>query len=503
MNQLRAGAMLSYLSIIVTIVIALLYTPVMIRSLGQSEYGLYSLIGSAISYFSILDMGLGNAIVRYTARNRALGHIDEEAKLNGMFLVLYTFIGILTVIIGSMFYRYVDNIFGVSLTTIELEKARLMVALLIFNFAVSFPLGVFSSFMEGYEKFIVVKIVSIVRSLLIPCVTLPFLLTGYGSVTLVVVSTVVNISCLLFNVYYCFRNLNIKFFFGRFDYKLLREITGYSFFIFLNAIVGKIYWSSDQIILGIVSGTVPVAVYAVAMQFITLYMMFSTSISDLFFPRLSMMVANNASNHEFTSLMVKVGRIQYVIIAYIFGGFILFGQRFINLWAGFNYSEAYYIILILMISLIIPLIQNVGIFILQAKNLHAFRSIIYIIIAILNIIITFPMAEKFGGIGSAIVTAGSLIIGNIIIMNIYYHRRIGIDMIHFWKSIILLTIPISLSIIISNFIYFLISQDSTLYSLLILVLYSIVYVSLMWIFGFNKYEKHQFILISMRYLKKR
>lgn len=67
-NELKAGAFLSYLSIFVTIVIALLYTPIMLRLLGQSEYGLYSLIGAVVGYLSILDLGLGNAMVRYNAK---------------------------------------------------------------------------------------------------------------------------------------------------------------------------------------------------------------------------------------------------------------------------------------------------------------------------------------------------------------------------------------------------------------------------------------------------
>ena len=122
-NQLKAGALLSYASIFITIIIALLYTPIMLRLLGQSEYGLYSLIGAVVGYLSILDLGLGNAIVRYTARNRALGDKDAESNLNGMFLVLYSFIGFLTVIMGAVLYFNVDNMFGATLTAAEMENA--------------------------------------------------------------------------------------------------------------------------------------------------------------------------------------------------------------------------------------------------------------------------------------------------------------------------------------------------------------------------------------------
>lgn len=73
------GALLSYVNNIATIIVGLAYTPIMLRLLGQSEYGLYSLVGSIVGYLSVLDMGLGDTVVRYTARNR----VDETKKKRG------------------------------------------------------------------------------------------------------------------------------------------------------------------------------------------------------------------------------------------------------------------------------------------------------------------------------------------------------------------------------------------------------------------------------------
>src|SRR5690606_37032000 len=143
-----------------------------------------------------------------------------------------------------------------------------------------------------------------------------------------------------------------------------------------------------------------------------------------------------SSNEEITNEMIKYGRIQYTIMAYILTGFILFGRPFINFWAGTNYDTAYIITLIIMIPLTIPLIQNFGISILYAKNLQKFRSLVLILISILNIIITIPLVQKYSGIGAAIGTAISLTLGNTVIMNVYYHKRIGINMIRFWKNIL-------------------------------------------------------------------
>ncbi|RBP04715.1 O-antigen/teichoic acid export membrane protein, partial [Rossellomorea aquimaris] len=463
MSEMKAGAILSYLSLFITITIALTYTPIMLRLLGQSDFGLYALIGSVAAYFSVMDMGLGNAVVRYTARNKAIGDKGSEANLNGMFLILYTIIGLLTIIIGAIFLKMIDNIFGASLTVSELNKAKIMVVVLIVNFALSFPLSIFGSIMNAYEKFIIVKVVGITRSIMIPIITLSVLFLGYGPISMVVITTVINISCLLFNVFYCFKNLKINFYFGNLDFGLLKEILGYSSFIFLNIIVDQIYWNTDQFILGALTGTLSVAVYAIAMQFITIFKMFSTSISNLFLPRASAMVAKNASNEILTETMIKYGRVQYIIMSYVLSGFILFGYQFITIWAGDNYSNAYYIVLIVMIPLTIPLIQNFGISILQAKNLHGFRSIVYLIIAILNILISIPLVIKYDGIGSAVATGLSLILGHIIIINIYYNRKIGINIILFWKNILQMSIPAALALLTGFLINNFISESEVIY----------------------------------------
>lgn len=499
LNQLKKGAILSYLSLFTSILVALLYTPIMIRLLGQSEYGLYAMIGSLIAYFSVLDLGLGNAIVRYTSRNRAVGDKQIEAKLNGMFLILYLIIGILTILIGAIIYFYIDDIFTNGLSTSELRKAKIMVIIITINFAFSFPLAIFGSIIQAYERFVIFKLVEIVRILAVPIITLPFLYLGFGSVAMVVIVSVVNIGSLLFNLYYCFKYIKIKFHFGKIDLTLLKEILGYSFFVFLGVIVDQIYWNTDQFILGALVGTVSVAIYAIAMQFINMYKRFSTSISGLFLPRASIMVARKSSNEEITNEMIKYGRIQYTIMAYILTGFILFGRPFINFWAGTNYDTAYIITLIIMIPFTIPLIQNFGISILYAKNLQKFRSLVLILISILNIIITIPLVQKYSGIGAAIGTAISLTLGNTVIMNVYYHKRIGINMIRFWKNILVMTIPVLVSLCLGIGMNYIIDFNKFVLIPIGILLYSLIYALLMWYFALNYYEKQLFLSMVSRF----
>ena len=435
MNQRRWGAVLSYLNIILMVVIGLLYTPLMLRLLGQSEYGLYSLIGSVVGYLSVLDMGLGNTLVRYTAKNRVDGTAEREAEINGLFLLLYSVIGLITLAVGTGIYANMDWLFGETLNDGEMQRARIMMVLLIFNFALSFPFSIFASILQAYEKFIFLRVGNILRVVLNPLLVLPFLYWGYGSVMMVVVSTVLNFACLLANWFYCWRYLQVKFKRGHFTQSFLREVAVYSFFIFLNAIMDKIYWGTGQFVLGIVSGTMQVAVYAIAMQFMMMYMNFSSAISGVMLPKVTMMVTNHVSAKELTTLMIRIGRLQYLVVGYLFVMFLLVGEDFIRLWAGEGYITAYPIVLLLMGALLVPLVQNVGIAILQAMNLNRYRMTAYTICAFIALLISFPLAKQYGGLGCAIATAGSLILSTGLIMNRYYAQKVKLDIIHFWKNI--------------------------------------------------------------------
>lgn len=489
-DQLKTGAILSYILLGLSSFISILYTPIMLRLLGQSEYGLFSLANSIIGYLGILDFGLSNAVVRYTAKYHALNDKDGEENLHGMFIIVYSILSIIVLIAGAIVILNVEKFFISTLSFEELNRMKVIMLIMIFNLAISFPFGVFDGIMIAYEHFVFPKIVGIVRVILNPIVMIPLLFMGYRSVAMTVVVTLVNLLSIGINVYYCFRKLHIKIKFKKFEFRLIKEISGYSFFIFLNVIVDKVYWSTDQFILGAVSGTVAVAIYSVGSTIDFYYMNFSTAISGVFLPKITKMVTKNASSKELSDLFIKAGRIQYIIMAFILGGFILVGKEFITTWAGQDYYLAYYIALVIMIPLTVPLIQNLGIAILQAKNMHKFRSKIYIVIAILNLLASIPMAKFFGGIGAAICTSIAMVIGNILIINIYYYKKINIDIPTFWKNIFIMTIPVIISIIIGNLINPFINIHGYFGILIKGILFGIIFFILMWLIGMNDYEKN-------------
>lgn len=495
-NQLKAGVVLNYVVIFLNTVVGLLYTPYMLRMMGQSEYGLYSLVASVIAYLTVLDLGFGNAIVRYTAKFRAEKKTEEQYEMFGMFFLLYLVIGIIAFGIGLGLYFNVDTLFGDTMTAVELGRARIMMLLLVANLAFTFPMSIWGSIIQAYEDFVFQKSLNIIRIILNTAVMICLLHFGYKAVAMVVVQTIFNVLTLVINFIYCRRKLNIHIYFRfkHFHWGFLKEVAIYSFWIFLNAIMDRVYWSTGQFVLGAMVGTAAVAVFAISIQLEGMYMQFSTAISSVFLPKVTAMVATNRSRKEISDLFIRTGRIQYIVLAYILSGFIIFGRQFIELWAGAGYSDAYIISLLFFIPLTVPLIQNLGITILQARNEMKFRSVLYIIIALVSLAMQIVLTRFFGGIGCAMGVSGALVVGQILIMNVYYRRRQELDIKTFWKEISKMSI-IPIVLIFSSMLVFrhFFALDSWGKLILGIAAFSLVYIPLFFRFSMTEGERNLFI----------
>lgn len=501
-NQLKAGAALTYITLGLGYIISIAYTPIMLRLLGQSEYGLYNLVASVVSYLGLLNFGFGSAYIRYYSRYNVKDGNRNIAKLNGMFLIIFTTIGIVAAVAGTVLVLNIDLVLGNQLSNHEINTATILMAIMVFNIAISFPNVVFNSNIVANEKFVFQKILQLLKTILNPFLILPLLFMGYGSIGMVVGTTFLSLITNISNAFFCLKKLNMKFIFKDFDFILMKEITIFSSYLFLNMIIDQINWNVDKFILGRFHGTVAVALYGLAAQINTYYLSLSVAISNVFIPRVNKMVAISNDNQELTKLFTKVGRIQFIVLSLIVSGFVFFGRPFIGMWAGENYSDSYYIVLLLIIPVSIPLIQNLGIEIQKAKNMHQFRSITYFFIALVNVLISIPLAKAFEGIGAALGTAFSLIIGNIVIMNLYYHKKVGLNMKNFWSGISGFIPSLVPPLILGTIIVGLIDLSNTRLFILSIIIYTMVFLLCTWKLGMNRYEKDLFSKPLMRILKK-
>ena len=233
-SEKKAGVILSYTGQIVKILVNLLYTPIMLRLLGQSEYGLYQLVYSVVSYLSLLSLGFGSSYMRYYSQFKAKNDDDEIARLNGMFLTIFTVLSVICVICGLVMLSNIKGIFGEGLTDNEYHTARILMMLLVVNLAMTFPNSIFNCAITAHEKFLFQKLLILLQNLFSPFLTLPLLIMGCGSIGMVSVTTFLTCLTLITNIFYCKRKLHIRFSFYGFKLSMLKEMWVFTFFIFLN-----------------------------------------------------------------------------------------------------------------------------------------------------------------------------------------------------------------------------------------------------------------------------
>jgi len=501
-SELKIGVILTYINLFATNIISIFYTPYILRTLGQAEYGVYMLVWNVVNYLTVLDLGFSNAIIRYASKYRAKAEKEEESALYGMFLIIYLVIGIISICVCLIMKKYFGNV-AQGLTDDEVRVAATLVMIGSINISLSFPLSVFRAIVTVSEKFLFIKIVDLLRTLITPVITFCVLSTGKGSVGLMWAYSVVSILVFGGYVYYAFVKLKQQFLFKKFNTPLLKEIAVYSFFIFLGMIVDKIYWATDQIILSNKTNAASIAVYTIGSSFPSYFIAFSTAVSGVLLPRITKLsTENEKSSNVLSEWFIKVGRLQFWVLSLVLLGFVFIGKEFISIWAGQDYDMSYWIAIIIMSPSIISLTQNTGISILQAKNKIKFRSLVYVVIALINVVISLMLVERYGGIGCAIGTSFGTIIGPIFAMNIYYQKVIELDIIGYWKNILSMlkawVVPIAFGVVMKQFFPVSGYVSMTIWALI----FSVIFIFSAYLVGFNQYEKNLALSWTKKILKK-
>lgn len=494
-SQLKVGIVLNYVNMILGNLIPIFYTPVMLTLLGQSEYGLYKLASSVTSYLSLISMGLGSAITRYLIKSREEEGKDAEERMFGLFNVIFNVIAVAALVIGTLLTIGLPLWYSKSLTDAQLTRMQVLVFMMVINMALSFSQSPYLSVVNAHEKFVFLQCMNIVQTCGVPCLNLVALFLGFGSVGLTMAAMGASILTRVAYQFYVRRKMQLRPWIKNLPTDKLKEIMGFSFWIFVANVVGQLYNATDTVMIGMIPAlaTTGVAVYNVGGTFNGIMFSLTTGVSSLLAPKTNRMVFQGASCDELTDLAIRVGRIQGYIMTLIVSGFIAFGRPFVAFYAGDEYADAYWVAILMMIPNMIPLVQSICLNVVVAQNKHKFRSLVYLGIAILNVVGTWFLMQYMGIIGAALMTGVALIIGQGFVMNRYYHKKTGLDMLRFWKQMldiyVVPTILCGITLLLSNWIDF--YRLPALFAGI--ALYTVMYCGLNWLFTMNDYEKEMIL----------
>lgn len=492
MNQRKLGIFLSYLNIALQAVIGFLYVPILLHYIGKSEYGLYQLMGSLIAYFSIMDFGLSAAVIRFYAKYKALKDSIGMENILAISVRGYGAVTVLALAIGFVCYGFLDVIFVGSMTVSEVNEAKQIFLLLLLNIVITLSTMVFRSVINAHERFFFLKGMGTIQLVLQPILVVLVLQRHPSAFSVAAVQTVLNLVLSGARVYYCFHDLHVKIHFHYWSPELFSEFKKLALSVFVVTLIDQVFWKTNQIILGIISGTAAVAVYSIASLIYMNYMALSTAISGVYLPHVTGMVARKEPISSLSELFIQIGRWQYYLLALVATGFIIFGKQFIALWAGPEFEDSYIITLLIILPFTVDLIQNIGLAIMQAMNRYDFRARIYFLTGVMNLILAIPLGIKYGGVGCAVATGISMIVGNGFIMNWYYAKEMHLAIASFWKQIGKISFITFMCLVIGYWVNAYIGPYGGIYPFILkVVMYTILYVVMIYFFAMNLSEREK------------
>lgn len=477
-SERKFAVVLSYTNIILKNLIVFLYTPFLLKYLGQSEYGIYQMTNSVIMGLSVLSMGFSGSYVRFYMKFKNAKDKKSINNLNGMYLILFVGIALLSLIIGSILVINTKRFFGASFTEEQVQQTQLLMGILVLNIAITFPSTVFDCNILANEKLKFQQGRQVAQTIAVPIISIPLIIFGAGAEAIVITQTITTIILLIMNINFAVTKLNMRFSFKKIPLDLLKEVSIFSFFIFLSQVIDLVNNNVPSFIVGMFLGAKDVAVYSVASQIKNLFFMLSVGLSGVYVPHINELVSSGTTKNKLLHLMIKVGRLQLILLTFILGGVIAIGKFFIVTWAGEENIQAYYLLILMVLPVLVPLSQNVGIEIQRAMNRHYFRSIVYSIFALINVGITVFSVINFGILGSISGYIIATVCANGIAMNWYYQKKMGLDMGFFWKSIVNVFIPFIIATTIVFTISNIIGNINIVTFVLLGLIYSVIYIVL-------------------------
>ncbi len=493
-SQIKSGAILSYLNIGLGNLIPIFYTPIMLALLGQSEYGLYKIAASTSSYLTLMSLGIGSAVSRYLIKARTEGGKAAEEKVFGIFHRIFQYLSIATCIIGIGIVLFLDELYGKSLTNAELHTMQILVLLMVGNTVVGFSSSAYASVLATHERFIFIQLCNILTTVVAPILNIIILYLGYGSIGMSMASLALIILVRLIQILYVRRTLSLSPKYERPKKSFLQDIMKFSFWVLVGDLAGMLYNATDTVIIGTIPAlaTVGAAIYNVGITFPNIMFSLAQVTPTLFMPKANEMVFSGASNRDLTNLVIQVGRLQGIVVILFCTGFVSFGQPFLHWYVGPEYWESYWVAIIILIPNCIPLVQSAANSILQAKNMHRFRALLYLGIAAVNVVATWFLVQSYGIIGAAIPTGVSFLLGNGLILNWYYWKKVCLDIPRFWKNMLPIIASGAVLCITTHILARFIDFRKLSFLITGILIYILLYCVILWFFVLTPAEKDIF-----------
>ena len=495
MNQKRVAIIISYLHLVLGIVINIYITPLLISTLGDVDYSLYKVMQSFAGPLTMFHLGISAIVTRAIIKYKTLDDFTEKEKQNTMAHALLTS-GVMSMFIvaaGAVMWCLIPTIYGSNYNADSIKLGQTIFAIFVVSMIFHMMTDAFSGCVIGHEKFIVSASIQLGRNLLRLVLLVIMVNCNFGVIAVVCVDLIVAISVFAFSLIYSFVSLHERPKLWYFDKQQIITILTFGSAILLQALVNQVNNNVDTVILGaMVNEKAIITMYSSALAIFGFYNSLISVITNFFLPQATRLVVKNASGAELTDFVIVPGRFQAIIAVGCICGFALFGRNFITIWIGEKYIDAFWVTLMLIVPVTVPLVENAAISILDASLKRMFSSMVLVIMALINIAVSVVLIQFLGFWGAAWGTVFSVVVGEWLMMNIYYAKKFKMEIGRMFLSIFKGILPAGLVASVLCLPLSLFLSNTILWFLVKCVSFVILYFAFLWLFGINSSEKDIF-----------
>ena len=262
-RQIKYGAMISYVTIAFNIVAGLLYTPWMIRQIGDSDYALYVMATSIIALL-MMDFGLGSATSKFIAEYNAKKEYDKANEYIVNSFAIFSAIS-LTILVVLIVVWFLLNTIYANLTPGELKTFKGLYLIVGSYSILLFPFTPLNSILGGWERFLELKFTVLVQRILNVVFIVIALKGGMGVFALVLVNAVSGIIMTILQLYFVKRIKEVHISWKAVKINVIKQIAGFSLWLLISQICQNLLANLAPAIIGASLSTAEVTLFSLAL----------------------------------------------------------------------------------------------------------------------------------------------------------------------------------------------------------------------------------------------
>jgi O-antigen/teichoic acid export membrane protein len=392
-----------YLAIVMGALTGLLVLPVNIHYLGPSTYGLWMLTASVTTYFSALELGYGQAAVKFIAEYRARKDVRALNEILSTLMTVFTAMGVVVYVFAIILAWLLPVIFN--LEPGQVGTARVVLLVIAINVVMHFVFAVYGGVVNGFERYYLNNVIGMAALIAVAAVNVLVLWLGYGLVELVVATTLVRMGPYYLycrNAHAVFPQLHLSP--RLFRRERLREITGFSVYLAITDWASRLNYATDTFTIGIFLNTAAVGVYSVGLRLSEALFRMTNQLHTFLFPAVVEQATHGRIDAQ-RRLMVRAGRFQLAVAVAICGSVVAVADRLIRTWVGPGFEEGVLTAQLLAYVVVLRAWMGIPSTVLKGSDRAAFVAKAATGCAVANVLLSIVLVNSMGLLGVALGTA--------------------------------------------------------------------------------------------------